>query len=57
MPVALGEAGAGHAFAQTAVTEEVLFEAADLAVEQIVGGLDQDEDDVGADGEWRGRHR
>jgi len=47
--VPLRETGAGHAFAEAAVFEEVLLQAADLFVEQVVDDLDQANDDVGAD--------
>lgn len=48
--VAFGEAGAGHAFAQTAFPEKVPFEAADLLIEKIICYLDQSHDDIDADG-------
>jgi hypothetical protein len=40
------EAGARHAFADAAVFEEVLFEAAELLIEQVVGLVDQADGDV-----------
>jgi len=44
------QAGAGHAFAQAAVTEKILFQPLDLPVEEITSHFDQANDDVGADG-------
>lgn len=48
--VAFGEAGAGHAFAQAALLEKVVFEAADLLVEQIACQFDDADHGIGADG-------
>ncbi len=47
MPGTAGEAGAGHALAQAAFLEKVLFEALDLLVEQVIGLMDQANEDVG----------
>jgi len=47
--VPFGEAGSGHSFAESAVFEEVLFQAADLLIEQVVGYFDQADDHVGGD--------
>ena len=47
LPVAAGEAGAGHALAQPAFLEEILFKALELLVEQVVRLMDQADEDVG----------
>jgi hypothetical protein len=51
--------GASHAFAQAAFFQEILFQAAELPVEQVVGHFDQTHNHIGADdfrdGEWLGR--
>jgi len=44
-----GETGAGHAFAEAALLEEVLFEPADLLIEEVIGLVDEADDDVGHD--------
>ena len=44
---ALGEAGAGHAFAEAAFLQEILFEPPELLVEQVVGLVDQANKNVG----------
>ncbi len=46
------QAGGGHALAQSAVREEVFFQAADLLVEEVVGLVDEAKGDVGDDA-WR----
>jgi hypothetical protein len=46
---ASGEAHGGHAFAEAAGVDEILFQTLDLAVEQVVRHLDQADDQVGAD--------
>jgi hypothetical protein len=38
---AVGEAGAGHALAEAALLEEIAFLAAEQAIKQVVGHLDQ----------------
>ena len=45
--VAVREAGAGHALAQAALVQEILFQSAELLVEQVVGLVDQADGDVG----------
>jgi len=45
-----GEAGAGHALAQSALLEKVLFETAELLVEQVGGHFDESSNDIAADG-------
>ena len=42
-----GEAGAGHSLAESSFIEEVFFKPSDLLVEQIVGLVDQADDDIG----------
>lgn len=49
-----GEPGACHAFAQAALLEELLFEAGELAVQQIVGLVDQADQDIGHHLGWPG---
>ena len=44
------EAGLGHALAEAAIFEEVLFEAKILSIEEIGCDLDKSNDDVGTDG-------
>jgi hypothetical protein len=46
----LDQAGVGHALAQAAFLEKVLFKTADLLVEQVVCQLNKTDDGVGADG-------
>lgn len=41
------QSGAGHAFAEAIFFEEILFEAADLSVEEVVGLMNQADRDVG----------
>src|ERR1043166_5581290 len=48
-----GEAGAGHALAEATLSEEILFQAAELLVKKVAGHLDQADDDVGTDGGFR----
>lgn len=48
LPISFGQASAGHAFAEATLFEEVLFQAADLFVQQVVGHFDQADDDVRA---------
>jgi hypothetical protein len=43
------DAGVGYAFAQAALSTEVLFQAADLLIAQIVGRFDQADDNVRTD--------
>ena len=43
------EAGPGHALAESAFLEEILFEPADLLVEEVVGLVDEAEGNVGDD--------
>ncbi len=45
-----GEAGAGHAFAQAAFVQEILFQPSELLVEQVVGPVIRPDHHVGADG-------
>ena len=40
----------GHALAEAAIFEEVLFEAKNLSIEEIGCDLDKSNDDVGTDG-------
>jgi len=40
------EADAGHAFAQAAFFEEVAFEAGDLPIEEVIGLVDQADENV-----------
>ncbi len=47
LPGAGGEAGAGHALTEAAFSEEVLFEAAELLVEEVVGLVNDADDDIG----------
>ena len=47
---AVGQPGARHALAQAAFFEEILFQAAELLVEQVVGHFDQTHNHIGADG-------
>ncbi len=42
----MGHAGLAHSFADAAVLDEFGFETADLAVEQVVGLVDEAEGDV-----------
>ena len=44
---AFGEAGAGHAFAQAALLEKGLFQLAKLLIQEVVGLVDQANEDVG----------
>ena len=44
----MGEAGAGHALAQAAFVQEIAFQAAELAVEQVGGDFDEAHDHIGA---------
>ncbi|CAN5423846.1 hypothetical protein BH20VER3_BH20VER3_20710 [soil metagenome] len=46
-PMAGLEAGAGHAFAQATLREEVTLEATELLVEQVVGLVNEADEDVG----------
>src|SRR6266511_5835274 len=41
-----GEAGAGHALTQAALFQKILFQPAELLVEQIVGLVNQGDEDV-----------
>ena len=45
-----GQTGAGHALAQAAFFEKILFQSAELLVEQVVGHFDQTQNHIGADG-------
>ena len=45
-----GQAGSSDALAKTAFVQEILFEAAELLVEQIVGELDETDHHIGGDG-------
>ena len=47
LPGAGGEAGAGHALAEAAFGEEVLFEPPELLIEEVVGLVNETDDDVG----------
>src|SRR5437899_13085736 len=42
-----GEAGAGHALAQAALFQKILFQPFELLVEQVVGLVDQADENVG----------
>ena len=44
---AAGDACTGHPFAQAAFGEEILFEAFELLVEQVVGLMDQADENIG----------
>lgn len=54
--LAIVEAGFGHLFADAAFLDEVLFEAAALLVEEVVGLVDEADGDVGEDFRWAGVH-
>ena len=47
---AVVQAGAGHLLADAAIFHEVLFQMADLLVEEVVGLVDEADGDVGKDG-------
>jgi hypothetical protein len=49
LPIAVGEAGAGPAFAQAAFPWEILLQAEELAVYEMVGLVDEADGDVGDD--------
>lgn len=51
-PMAGGETGAGHAFAEAALFEKIAFEPPELLVEQVVGLVNEADEDVGND-VWR----
>lgn len=53
-PVAVIEAGAGHALAQAAFFEEVLFQPTKLLVNQVIGLVDETDGNVG-NALWGGR--
>jgi hypothetical protein len=57
LPPARGEPCAGHALAQAAFLEEILLEPADLLVEEIVGLVDEADQDVGDQVRDGFRHR
>ena len=44
-----GESGASHAFSQTAFSEKILFESPELLVKEVVGLMDQTDENVGHD--------
>lgn len=44
------EAGAGHAFAEAALLDEVFLKAEELLIEQVVCLVDEADGDVGEDG-------
>ena len=46
------EAGPGHAFAEPAVLDEILFEATNLLIQEVVCLMNQAERDVGDDFGW-----
>ena len=48
---------AGHAFAQAALLDEVLLQAAKLLIQEVVGLVDQAEGDVGDDLGGAGFHK
>jgi hypothetical protein len=52
LPLSGIEAGAGHLFAQAPGKKKVAFEAADLAVQEVVGLVDQADEDVRYDRTW-----
>ena len=45
--VAVIEAGAGHAFAEAALVEKILFDAPELLVEKVIGLVNEAHCDVG----------
>jgi hypothetical protein len=45
---------AGHAFAQSAFLDEILFQPPDLLIEQVVCLMDKTKRDVGYDFGWAG---
>jgi hypothetical protein len=49
IPIPILEPHTGHALPQTAFLDEILFQSANLLIEQIVGLVDQTEGDVGDD--------
>lgn len=52
--IAFGEAGAGHALAKAAFSEEGFFQLAKMLVEEVVGLVDQADEDVGDAFGWAG---
>jgi hypothetical protein len=48
--MATRQSGVGHALAQAALFEKVLFQPAHLLVEQVTGDFDHAGDDICADG-------
>src|SRR5438105_355173 len=44
-----GEAGAGHALAQAAFSQEILLQSPELLVEEVIGLVDQTDENVGHD--------
>jgi hypothetical protein len=45
----VAETGAGHAFAEAAFFDEVLFQTTEQLIEEVVGLMDEAEGDVGED--------
>jgi len=56
LPVPVIEAGAGHALAQAALFQEILFQSAELLVNEVVGLMNQADGDVGDDFWWADFH-
>ena len=49
IPVPVSEAGAGHAFAQAALLQEIPLQSAELLVYQVIGLVNQADGNVGND--------